>query len=110
MENKVACLNLSKNQIKDQGATKLCRLLRKTALIHLDIGQNKITTNGFGVIFKTLETNIHLISLKLGNDESSNINKLGVQGSAYLKTLLFKQAENGGVLANLNLKWLQIGD
>lgn len=110
MRSKVASLSLAKNQLKDQGAAKLCALLRKTSIIHLDISCNKITSSGFGAIFKSLETNCTLVSLRIGNDDSQNLNKLGVQGCAYLKTLLGRQAANGGVLAELNLRWLSIGD
>ena len=54
-------------------------------IVHLDLGQNRISEAGFIDIFKALEDNHSLISLNLGNFEAKNRNKIGILGSQMLK-------------------------
>jgi adenine/guanine phosphoribosyltransferase-like PRPP-binding protein len=59
-------------------------------IIVLDISQNGIALEGFIALLEAIGTNTSLISLKIGNKESYNINKLGQQGSIYIRQMLDK--------------------
>ena len=72
-------VDLAKNHLQDAGAEVLARVVQNhTAMIHFDLSQNNITPKGAKKVFKSLTNNISLISLKIGNTENVNKNRLGV--------------------------------
>ena len=50
-----------------------------SSLVHLDLGQNKISTKGSKKVFKALASNTSLISLRIGNIENDQKNQVGVK-------------------------------
>ena len=64
----------------DIGVEMLIRVIKNhTSIIHLDLTQNNITTKGSKKVFKSLASNISLISLRMGNIDNTSKNKVGVK-------------------------------
>ena len=72
-------INLAKNNFRDQGVEEIMRVVKYNPnVIHLDLMQNNLTPNGSKKVFKSLIGNSSLISLKMGNIENTQKNKIGI--------------------------------
>jgi Ran GTPase-activating protein (RanGAP) involved in mRNA processing and transport len=64
--------------------------LPKSEIVSLELGENEITHIGAQYLFEALSKNQTIISLNLGNTESSNKNKIGPKGAQYLHDMLLQ--------------------
>ena len=86
-------MNLSNNNLGDHGLAILSQSLgqKNKTLISLNISSNNITHLGVSHLFKSLESNTHLIDLNLSSEvEGNSSNKLGPAGAEMLANLLTK--------------------
>lgn len=100
-------VDLCKNNLQDEGAKILASAIRhSTSLIHLDLCQNGISPNGAKKIFKALTNNNSVISLKIGNSENVNRNRLSVRAVPDLNKYLISSQ----VLQFLDLRSTNLTD
>ena len=89
MRHDIVHVDLSKNNLQDAGAELLANVVQNhTSMIHLDLSQNNISPNGAKKVFKALTKNISIISLKIGNTENINRNRLGIEAVPKLNKFL----------------------
>lgn len=101
-----AYINLSKNTIKDQGATELLTCLKNSYhVVHLDISSNDLTPEGSKTIFKMLEKNESIFSLNVSSHEGLHRNRICLEGSYALSSLL----ANNNILSYLNVSGTSLG-
>ena len=82
-------INLSKNLLKDEGVEEIMRQVKHSySIIHLDLQQNNITSKGAKKIFKGLISNNSVISLKVGNIDNIQKNKIGLKAVPKLVELV----------------------
>ena len=129
-EDRITRLNLSKNNIGDQGVELLCTSLKNSkSLISLDLSSNSISHIGGNIIFKTFINQQSIINLDLSSHEGVNRNRLTSKGLnnifEFLKKNLFVEKLNlsgnslknvgcnlifKGLNNNITLKELSIGN
>ena len=79
MKRDIVHINLAKNNFRDQGVEEIMRVVKYNPnVIHLDLMQNNLTPKGSKKVFKSLIGNSSLISLKMGNIENTQKNKIGI--------------------------------
>ena len=101
-----AYLNLSKNNLKDEGGLILVKSLKKSMnLVHLDISSNEISAEGSENIIKELENHNSLASFDISSHEGLHRNRLGTPGSRSISKIL----SINQVLAFLNLSGTGLG-
>ncbi|KAM3140563.1 hypothetical protein pb186bvf_007375 [Paramecium bursaria] len=103
--NNFYSLNLSKNNLQDEGLKIITELMRdNTSICHLDISSNNITPQGAQEFFNEL-FNIHSIySVDISCKDGLNRNKISVRGCEPLEIIL----KHNHPIQFLNLKGCQI--
>lgn len=100
MNDRFASLNLSKNQLQDEGVAILANVVRHhQTLTHLDLSTNAVGTPGAIELFRALEDNRSLTSLDLSSAAGLHRNHIGPGGVASLHYT----TNNTGILARLIL-------
>lgn len=100
-------LELAKNAISDNGIKGMIgNIMKNNSLVHLDISSNDITPDGAKPILLMLTKHTSLVSIDISSHEGLHRNRLGVQGSAPLKSLLLKN----NLLNYLNLAGTFVGE
>ena len=103
----IAHLDLAKNNLGDEGAEIIARVVQNNmSIIHLDLSQNNITPKGAKKVFKALRNNISLISIKIGNTENVNRNRLNPMAVPKLNKML----EASQILQFLDLRSTNLTD
>ena len=78
MNDKIAYLNLRKNNLGDMGIKAIMKTVGKSrSLMHLDVSSNNIGHKGAKRVFKALAENQSLISLAIGSVDNVQKNKIG---------------------------------
>jgi hypothetical protein len=89
VNEKIAHLDLSKNNLHDEGMVLLMKsICQNDSIVHLNLSQNSISPDGAAKMFKYLSTNHALISLDFSNNENIQKNKLGKKSLLKLATYL----------------------
>lgn len=103
---------LNQNNLGDTGVRIIGQLLERDymQIVHLDLGCNRISPNGFSSLFKSLENNMYLTSLNIGNTDSHFKNKIGKEGTMSLRRLIERQGKNDGALSYLELPNITLGN
>ena len=80
---RIAHLDLSNNNLGDEGVILLTRALVKenSTVIHLDISGNAITQIGFKHLLSALTPLTSIISLILGGNNACKRNRIGQEGA-----------------------------
>ena len=99
-------LNLSKNNIGDNGVINLATALKKNkSIISVDISSNNINIEGAHKFFEILSENDTLININISSLEGLHRNRLGVKGAEAAGELLKKNR----ILTHLNIGDTSIG-
>jgi Ran GTPase-activating protein (RanGAP) involved in mRNA processing and transport len=89
--DKIAQLNLSKNNIGDEGVEVLMKCLQNTrGLVSLNLSSNQISSAGFIKIFESMSFNESLIYLNISTLEGANRNRLSKKALNKFKQMLVK--------------------
>jgi len=100
-------VDLSKNNLQDEGVEALTPVIScHQSIIHLDLTQNNISAKVAKKLFKALVNNITLISLRIGNIENVNKNRLGAKAVPKLNELL----QTSQILSFLDLRSTNLTD
>ena len=87
--DKIAVINLSKNNIGDKGVDLLMKCIRSNrSLVSLNLSSNEISSAGFIQIFETMSSNESIIYLNLSTLEGANRNRLSKKGLGKFKQML----------------------
>ena len=89
MNKDIAHINLSKNNLKDEGVEAIMKQIKKSkSIVHVDLQQNNITAKGAKKIFNSLVGHETVISLKVGNIDNIMKNKVGMKAIPKLVKLV----------------------
>lgn len=102
-----AYINLSKNSLGDEGIYLLLKeICDSPTIVHVDVSNNDITTDGFEKIGKILEYHPSIISFDGSSYEGLHRNRLNAEGAVSLCTALKKNV----ILQFLSLSGISLGD
>lgn len=105
--DKIAVLNLAKNNIGDQGVYFLMQSVRQNrSLVHLNLASNEISGKGMEVIFDAFRTNESVISLNLSTMEGAHRNRMTKVAAKKMRYMLVVNK----FLETLNLRGVNLGD
>lgn len=105
--DKIAVLNLTKNNLGDRGVYHLMQVVRyNRSLVALDLASNEISGAGFGYVFDAMCTNDSIISMNLSTHESANRNRLTKHSAIKLKQMLIEN----NFLEILDISAINLGD
>ena len=127
---RISRLNLSKNNIGDEGAILLINSLKDSqSLVSLDISSNSISHKGGSILFTTFVHQQSIVNLDISSHEGINRNRLTIRGimniQEFLEKNLFMEKLNisanslknegfelicKGLNNNITLKELSIGN
>ena len=75
--------------LRDAGIAKLCfGLAHSRNLVYLNVSQNNLTPKGMAMLFDAVAKSTSICSLSVGNEGSTNRNRIGSLGSKSLSNLL----------------------
>ena len=105
--DKIAVLNLAKNNIGDQGIYFLMQVVRHNkSLVHLNLASNEISGKGMEMIFDALMTNESIISLNLSTLEGAHRNRITKAAARKMRYMLVRNK----FLEHLNMRGVNLGD
>ena len=89
--DRISRLNLSKNNIGDEGAILLINSLKDSqSLISLDISSNSISHKGGSILFTTFVHQQSIVNLDISSHEGINRNRLTIRGIRNIQEFLEK--------------------
>lgn len=87
--DKIARLNLSRNNLGDMGIENLMNGIKENkSVVHLDISSCNLSSKGGNIVFTALRENESVISLNICSKEGLNRNRLTPEGVHMLEPLL----------------------
>ena len=105
LTDKIAVLNLAKNQIGDEGvlnlmrAVKLCR-----SLVVLNISSNEISGNGFIPVFEAMQHQESVSYLDVSTHDGANRNRMNKKsGKAFYQMLISNRFLEHLIMLGVNL-------